>query len=113
MKKRVATSLSVFLILLAGCGGDPQPGDQSLSADTSSQLDNQPEVQAPAANAATAPENPPVTDKNEDKPAADFTPGVFRFNVGKYPGASGPQDNIAENMFSYIQGLSFYQGLII
>ena len=77
MKKRVATSLSVFLILLAGCGGDPQPGDQSLSADTSSQLDNQPEVQAPATNASTAPENPPVTDKNEDKPAADFTPGVF------------------------------------
>jgi len=77
MKKRVATSLSVFLILLAGCGGDPQPGDQSLSADTSSQLDNQPEVQPPATNASTAPENPPVTDKNEDKPAADFTPGVF------------------------------------
>ena len=77
MKKRVATSLSIFLILLAGCGGDPQPGDQSLSADTSSQLDNQPEVQAPAANAATAPETPPVIDKNEDKPAADFTSGVF------------------------------------
>jgi hypothetical protein len=94
MKKRVATSLSIFLILLAGCGGDPQPGDQSLSADTSSQLDNQPEVQAPAANAAPAPEKPPVTDKNEDEPAADFTPGVFRFKVGKYPGGSGPLSNV-------------------
>ena len=76
MKKSLAALL--LLLLVVGCGESEQAQQQpSGESEQEAQQPNENIQQESTPDEATAPENPPVTDKNEDKPAADFTPGVF------------------------------------